>query len=355
MLDFLSRTNGASRHALLQGISIDQFLEDLPATLLIMDRDGGVVYRNRAAMDTVANMTRQRGERVLDLIRIEIRRIVREVKTYPYNELVEVREGKQYGAAQLTFSRLPDGFLLSWRDMTAELDRIHSMEDTADQLTKAVQAFTAVGNQLASDTAQVSDRAHVVADGTNQLSASIRDISRSTATAANTTGTAVHAANMASEHITKLSESSVQIEAVSQLINSIAAQTNLLALNATIEAARAGEAGRGFAVVAGEVKELAGRTSEATGQIATMIEAIQSDSGNASATIQRIVSLIGQIEEEQTTIATAVEEQTATASDMTTSSDAVVAAAKSSAGAVEELRTAVSVIADKAEQLRKLT
>lgn len=65
-----------------------------------------------------------------------------------------------------------------------------------------------------------------------------------------------------------------RVSGVADQIDAIARQTNLLALNATIEAARAGEAGRGFAVVAGEVKALAGQTSEATGEIAEILSTL---------------------------------------------------------------------------------
>ena len=101
-----------------------------------------------------------------------------------------------------------------------------------------------------------------------------------------------------------------------KVITSIAQQTNLLALNATIEAARAGEAGKGFAVVANEVKELAKQTAKATEDISRKIEAIQGDTHGAVEAIGQIGKIINQINDIQNTIASAVEEQTATTGEI---------------------------------------
>lgn len=349
------RSVTSTRHQLLQDIGLDQILDEMPTTLLILDQDGVVVYRNKVALSTVAAMTKERGETVLNLIRAGLQQMVKEARTFPYSKLIEVTDGQQHGSAELVISKLPVGFLLSWRDVTAELDRIRSLAETADQLSGAANGFTALGNRLATDAHEVSNKAGIVAADAEQLSASIRHIANSAATAAATTSTAVQAANSATEHLTKLSGSGMQIGAVTKTINAIAEQTNLLALNASIEAARAGEAGRGFAIVAGEVKELASRTSRATGEIANMIAEIQTDSQNVTATIHRIIGLINQVEQEQTTISAAVEEQMTTAADMGSSSDAVVSAAGSSTVAVDELREAVAAIAGKAQQLRQLS
>jgi methyl-accepting chemotaxis protein len=119
--------------------------------------------------------------------------------------------------------------------------------------------------------------------------------------------------------VARLGESSIEIGNVVKVITSSAEQTNLLALNATIEAARAGEAGKGFAVVAGEVKELAQETAKATEDIARRVEAIQADTTGAVGAIGEIGTIIASINDYQLTIASAVEEQTATTTEMSRS------------------------------------
>jgi methyl-accepting chemotaxis protein len=116
--------------------------------------------------------------------------------------------------------------------------------------------------------------------------------------------------------VTKLGESSMEIGNVVKVITTIAEQTNLLALNATIEAARAGAAGKGFAVVANEVKDLAQETAKATEDISRRVSMIQSDTLNAVGAIGQIGHVISRINDLQLSIASAVEEQTANATEM---------------------------------------
>jgi methyl-accepting chemotaxis protein len=146
--------------------------------------------------------------------------------------------------------------------------------------------------------------------------------------------------------VERLGTSSAEIGQVIEVITSIAEQTNLLALNATIEAARAGEAGKGFAVVANEVKELAKQTATATEEISSKIAAIQGDSGEAVAAIGEIGEVIEKIADMQTTIASAVEEQTATTNEIARS---VNEAAAGSAQIAENI-TSVATAAGEAAQ-----
>ncbi|MEQ8465994.1 methyl-accepting chemotaxis protein [Coleofasciculus sp. E1-EBD-02] len=163
---------------------------------------------------------------------------------------------------------------------------------------------------------EVNRNAQVVATGVEEMSASIKEIAKSAADAARVATTAVNMTESTNQTISKLGQSSAEIGNVIKVITSIAQQTNLLALNATIEAARAGEAGKGFAVVANEVKELAKQTAKATEDISQKIEAIQGDTKSSVEAISQITTIINQINDFQNTIASAVEEQTATTNEM---------------------------------------
>jgi methyl-accepting chemotaxis protein len=207
---------------------------------------------------------------------------------------------------------------------------IGAMGNNAQGLASSSEELSAVSAQMkgsAEDSAakagivsaaaeQVSVNVQTVAASTEEMSASIREIAKNTISAADVAARAVQVALGASVTVGKLGESSAEIGSVVKVINQIAEQTNLLALNATIEAARAGEAGKGFAVVAGEVKELAQETSKATEVIARRIDAIQTDTKAAVAAIDEISAIIGQINDTQSTIASAIEEQTATTNEM---------------------------------------
>ncbi len=90
-----------------------------------------------------------------------------------------------------------------------------------------------------------------------------------------------------SKRIKRLGESSQEIGEITELISDITEQTNVLALNAAIQAASAGEAGRGFSVVAEEVQRLAERSADATRQITALVRAIQTDTQDAVAAMER--------------------------------------------------------------------
>jgi methyl-accepting chemotaxis protein len=186
--------------------------------------------------------------------------------------------------------------------------------------SKSSAASAEVGARQAGSVAEsaavMSSNIQTVAAGAEEMGASIREISQSATQAAGVAARAVDVTANTSTVMAKLGESSTEIGNVIKVITSIAEQTNLLALNATIEAARAGEMGKGFAVVASEVKDLAQETARATEDIGRRVAAIQADTGGAVTAIEEITEIIGRISEFQTTIASAVEEQTVTTNEM---------------------------------------
>ena len=185
------------------------------------------------------------------------------------------------------------------------------------QMTESATQTTGEANVASTTTEQVNHNVQTVAAAAEEMSASIREIAKNAADAARVATSAVEVAETTNNVVSKLGESSADIGKVIKVITSIAQQTNLLALNATIEAARAGEAGKGFAVVANEVKELAKETAKATEDIGQRIETIQTDTASAVSAIGQISDIINQINDLQTAIAGAVEEQTATTNEIT--------------------------------------
>jgi len=255
--------------------------------------------------------------------------------TRPLSEVTEVAAGLTLGElTQRVHVNSTDEVGAMGTALNSALDKvagaIKTIAENANGLGTASEELTAVSQEMtgsADQTAtqanavsaaadQVSKNVHTVATAVEEMTASIREIARNAHEAAKVATEAVRVADSTNTTITKLGESSSQISNVVKVITSIAEQTNLLALNATIEAARAGEAGKGFAVVANEVKELAKATASATEDISRKIATIQSDTTGAVEAIGRIGTIIKQIYDIQNTIASAVEEQTATTNEI---------------------------------------
>jgi methyl-accepting chemotaxis protein len=217
------------------------------------------------------------------------------------------------------------------RMMTENLRRtLDTVSRNASELTSSSEQLSLVAQQMSSNSEETATQANVVAGAAEQvsknvstvatsaeeMSITVREIAKNATEAARVATSAVKVASETNRTVAKLGESSLEIGKVIKVITSIAQQTNLLALNATIEAARAGEAGKGFAVVANEVKELAKQTAAATEDISQKIEAIQGDTKAAVAAISQIGSIIDQINDFQSTIASSVEEQAATTNEI---------------------------------------
>jgi methyl-accepting chemotaxis protein len=210
-------------------------------------------------------------------------------------------------------------------------EAMRSLSGSSSTLASSAEELTAVSDQVASSATATSERStsaaataeqvsrnvQTVAAAAEQMSTSIREIASNSTEAARVAQAATDEATAAQQTVAKLGDSSREIGEVLKVITSIAEQTNLLALNATIEAARAGEMGKGFAVVASEVKDLAQETGRATEDISNRVQAIQGNTDAAVTAIERISGIISDINSYQATIASAVEEQSATTAEIT--------------------------------------
>ncbi|MFM7200717.1 MAG: methyl-accepting chemotaxis protein [Myxococcota bacterium] len=218
-------------------------------------------------------------------------------------------------------------------------------------IQQAAEESSAQSNAVAQSSEEVSRNVQAVAAAAEEMSASIREIAKNAADAARVATEAVKVASHANATISRLGDSSTQIGNVVKVITTIAQQTNLLALNATIEAARAGEAGKGFAVVANEVKALAQETAKATEDISRRVETIQADTKAAVNSIGEISHVIHQVNDISSTIASAVEEQTATTNEISRS---VSEAAKGSAEITQSIVAVVDASRKTSDGIREV-
>jgi len=186
---------------------------------------------------------------------------------------------------------------------------VRSLSDKTATVATAAEEMSANIVSVAAGMEQTTTNLSSVAAATEEMTTTIGEIAGSTERARGTTESAAQQVDRFAGVLRGLGDAAQEIGKVTETISAISSQTNLLALNATIEAARAGEAGRGFAVVANEIKELALKTAEATGDIRDRIGGIQSATGSAVSDIGHIVKVMGEVNDIVTSISAAIEEQ----------------------------------------------
>jgi|GEM_PF-1325277 len=197
------------------------------------------------------------------------------------------------------------------------------ISEEADQLSGRANTVAAASEEMSSNmnsvaaaSEQASANVGMVSDAASQMQSTLADVAQSCEKARSISEDASDQVGQASGRVETLGKDALEISKVTEAITDIAEQINLLALNATIEAARAGEAGKGFAVVASEIKNLAAQTASATEDIKEKILGIQQSTGNTVRDVNGISNIISDVNEVVATIAAAVEEQSASATEV---------------------------------------
>jgi methyl-accepting chemotaxis protein len=208
------------------------------------------------------------------------------------------------------------------------------LEAAAGTLSGTAEQTQELSGMVAAASEEASTNVGAVASAAEQMSASVTEISRQVHDSSRIAADAVKQAEQTDVRINELLKAAGRIGDVVKLITAIAEQTNLLALNATIEAARAGESGRGFAVVASEVKALAAQTAKATDEISAQITGMQAATQDSAGAIKEIGTTITRIADIASTIAATVEEQGAATAEIARN---VSEAAKGTAEVAEKI------------------
>ena len=210
------------------------------------------------------------------------------------------------------------------------------------EISHAMSVTNGKSANAASSSTETATNVQTVASGVEELTASVREIAESMVRSRESVDNAFVQTVQADDATQRLNRAATDMSGIVALIQNITGQINLLSLNATIESARAGEAGKGFAVVAQEVKNLAGQAGTMTEQISREIANMQNVSSEVVAALTVIKQSMESVREYVAGTASAIEEQSAVAQEMSRSMQIAATAVVSISNDVGEIAASAS-------------
>ena len=225
------------------------------------------------------------------------------------------------------------------------------LEGAAGEMARSAEQAASHVDGVAGSMEEASRGVAMAAATGEQFAASIREIGEQAAGSAERARHSLGSVDAVDATTGELSQAATQIGEIVSLIDSIAEQTNILALNATIEASRAGQVGTGFAVVANEIKDLARRTRESTGEIAGQVSAVQQASTANIGALREIGEHVRNVEGNASAIARSVEEQGIASRDLAHSLDLAASGTDSIRVSLDRVRGMVRTTDRSAEQM----
>lgn len=251
----------------------------------------------------------------------------------------------------------------------ASRGHVHDQQMETDQVAAAI-------TQMSASAKEISSSVQLSADSALQANMDAKEVSSIIKQSIDSIHDLSSQLTEAATVVTSLEQNVTGIVSVLDVIRSIADQTNLLALNAAIEAARAGDQGRGFAVVADEVRALASRTQQSTAEIQASITGLQAGAKSAvkvmldsqvkseasvqnaqssGTAINRILTSTERITDMASHIATAVEQQSAVAEDLTHNINRIVTSGQDNLSQLDEMNQNSLNLETTSSNLKQLT